>query len=78
MAKRRSKTLSQQAKYYEVENELEMMDTMMASYINGNFTDFKDYYRALKMVERRRFIGFLYNQSDEHTFYKMVDMLIFG
>ena len=78
MAKRRSKTLAQQAKYYELENELEMMDTMWASFVNENFTDFKDYYRALKTEDRRRFIGFLYNQSDGHDFYKMVDMLIFG
>ena len=78
MAKRRSKTLAQQAKCYEVENELEMMKAMQESFIKGNPADFKDYYRELRKEDRRRFIGFLYNQSDEHDFYKMVDMLIFG
>lgn len=29
------------------------------------------------MESRRRFIGFIYNQVDGHTFYKMVDMLMF-
>lgn len=77
MAKRRSKTLLQQAKAYECSNELEMMDVMMSSWVNGNFSDFKDYYRALRMDDRRRFIGFLYDQNDERTFYRMVDMLMF-
>lgn len=78
MIMRRSKTLAQQARYYEVEGEMEMMDLMWASWVNGNFSYFKDYYLALCKNDRRRFIGFLYNQVDGHTFYKMVDMLMFG
>lgn len=41
MTKRRSKTLLQQAKYYEVEGdykEQEMMSIMESAYINGNFS----------------------------------------
>ncbi len=74
---RRSKTLLQQAKYYEVHNEMEMMCLIWEAWVNGNFSDFKSYYRSLNMESRRRFIGFIYNQVDGHTFYKMVDMLMF-
>ena len=42
---RRSKTLQQ--------NEVEMMDLMLASWINGNFKDFKDYYKMLNKGNRR-------------------------
>ena len=76
---RKSKTLAQQARYYEVDGELEMMDLMWASWINGNFSTFKEYYHELCKKDRRRFIGFLYNQvEDTHEFNKMVDMLMFG
>lgn len=44
---------------------------------NGNYSDFKSYYRSLNMESRRRFIGFIYNQVDGYTFYRMVDMLMF-
>lgn len=74
---RRSKTLLQQAKYNEVHNEMEMMCLIWEAWVNGNFSDFKSYYRSLNMESRRRFIGFIYNQVDGHTFYKMVDMLMF-
>lgn len=74
---RRSKTLLQQAKYYEVHNEMEMMCLIWEAWVNGNFSDFKSYYRSLNMESHRRFIGFIYNQVDGHTFYKMVDMLMF-
>ena len=39
MAKRRSKTLLQQAKAYECENESEMMEVMISSWTNGNFSN---------------------------------------
>lgn len=77
---RKSKTLLQQARYYEVDGEIEMMDVMYESYVNGNFEDFKDYYRVLKKSDRRKFINYLYNNisdCDMRTFYKMVDMLMF-
>lgn len=73
---RRSKTLLQQAKYYEVHNEMEMMCLIWEAWVNGNYSDFKSYYRSLNMESRRRFIGFIYNQVDGYTFYRMVDMLM--
>lgn len=80
MTKRRSKTLLQQAKYYEVEGdykEQEMMSIMESAYINGNFQCFKDYYHELKMEERRKFIDYLHCVNSTEEFYKMIDMLMF-
>lgn len=64
-------------KVYEVHNEMEMMCLIWEAWVNGNYSDFKSYYRSLNMESRRRFIGFIYNQVDGYTFYKMVDMLMF-
>lgn len=77
-SERRSRTLAQQAKSYEVAGEYEMMQTMHESWINGNFSDFKHYYRVLRMEDRRRFVNYLYNNTDERTFYRMIDLLMFG
>ena len=77
-SERRSRTLAQQAKSYEVAGEYEMMQTMHDSWINGNFSDFKHYYRVLRMDDRRKFVNYLYNNTDEYTFYRMIDLLIFG
>lgn len=77
-SERRSRTLAQQAKSYEVAGEYEMMEKMHNSWTNGNIPDFKDYYRVLRMEDRRKFVGYLYNSTDEYTFYKMIDSLMFG
>ena len=77
-SERRSRTLAQQAKSYEVAGEYEMMQIMHESWINGNFSDFKHYYRVLRMDDRRKFVSYLYNNTDERTFYRMIDLLIFG
>ena len=77
-SERRSRTLAQQAKSYEVAGEYEMMQIMHESSINGNFSDFKHYYRVLRMDDRRKFVNYLYNNTDEYTFYRMIDLLIFG
>lgn len=77
-SERRSRTLAQQAKSYEVAGEYEMMQIMHESWINGNFSDFKHYYRVLRMEDRRNFVNYLYNNTDERTFYRMIDLLIFG
>ena len=77
-SERRSRTLAQQAKSYEVAGEYEMMQIMHESWINGNFSDFKHYYRVLRMEDRRKFVNYLYNPPDERTFYKMIDSLLFG
>ena len=77
-SERRSRTLAQQAKAYEVADEQEMMQIMHESWINGNFSVFKDYYRVLRKEDRRKFVNYLYNSTDEGTFYIMIDALMFG
>lgn len=77
-SERRSRTLAQQAKSYEVAGEYEMMQIMHESWINGNFSDFKHYYRVLRMEDRREFVCYLYNNTDERTFCRMIDTLMFG
>ena len=78
VSERRSRTLAQQAKSYAVAGENDMMQIMHESLINVNFSDFKHYYRVLRMEDRRKFVNYLYNNTDERTFYKMIDSLIFG
>ena len=77
-SERRSRTLAQQAKSYEVAGEYEMMQIMHESWINGNFSDFKHYYRVLRMDDRRKFVNYLYNNTDAYKFYRMIDLLMFG
>ena len=77
-SERRSRTLAQQAKSYEVAGEYEMMQIMHESWINGNFSDFKHYYRVWRMEDRRMYVNYLYNNTDERTFYRMIDLLMFG
>ena len=54
---RRSKTLQQQAKYYEVANEFKMMDVMLTSWIVGNSRKFKDYFKALNKENSSIMLG---------------------
>ena len=66
---RRSKTLQQ--------NEVEMMDLMLASWINGNFKDFKDYYKMLNKGNRRVFINYVWCNTENSEFYDIIDFLLF-
>ena len=56
MAKRRNKTASQQCKYYEVDN---IFVYMVETYINGNFSSFKELYHELNKDARKDFTDFL-------------------
>lgn len=72
MTKRRSKTLLQLAKYYEVEGdnkEQKMMSIMESAYRNGYFQVFQEYYHALKMEDRRKFIDHLHGVNSTEGFY---------
>lgn len=55
-AKRRSKTLEQQALYYEV---ADMEIYMYETYLNGNFSTLKRLYAELNRESRRKFIGYV-------------------
>lgn len=74
---RRSKTLQQQAKYYEVANEFKMMDVMLTSWIVGNSRKFKDYFKALNKENRRKFINYAWCNTEASEFYDIIDFLFF-
>ncbi|NBH87913.1 MULTISPECIES: hypothetical protein [Bacteroidales] len=61
MAKRRNKTVSQQCKYYEVDN---IFEYMVETYINGNISSFKELYQELNKDARKDFTDFLLNEVE--------------
>ena len=61
MAKRRNKTVSQQCKYYEVDN---IFVYMVETYINGNISSFKELYQELNKDARKDFTDFLLNEVE--------------
>lgn len=61
MAKRRNKTVSQQCKYYEVDN---IFEYMAEAYINGNISSFKELYQELNKDARKDFTDFLLNEVE--------------
>ena len=54
MAKRHSKTVAQQCRYYEVDNIFEYMVEVC---INGNFSSFRRLYHELNKEARKDFIA---------------------
>ena len=61
MLKRRNKTVSQQCKYYEVDN---IFEYMAETYINGNISSFKELYQELNKDARKDFTDFLLNEVE--------------
>ncbi len=59
MAKRSGKTAAQQCKFYEVDN---IFEYMVETYINGNFSVFRELYHELNKEVRKDFIDFLLNE----------------
>ena len=57
--KRHSKTASQQCRYYEVEN---IFEYMVETYINGNFSAYKELFQELNKNARRDFVDFIFNE----------------
>lgn len=68
MAKRRNKTVSQQCKYYEVDN---IFVYMVETYINGNISSFKELYQELNKDARKDFTDFLLNEV-EPTYWREI------
>ena len=54
--KRHSKSAFQQCRYYEVDN---IFEYMVETYINGNFSTFRELYHELNKEARKDSIGFL-------------------
>ena len=68
MAKRRSKTVEQQCRYYEVGN---IFEYMVETYINGNISVFRELYRELNKDARRAFTDFLLSEV-ETTYWREI------
>ena len=61
MARRRKKSVSQQCKFYEVDN---IFEYMVETYINGNFSSFKELYHELNKDARKDFTDFLLSEVE--------------
>ena len=61
MAKRISKTVEQQCRYYEVGN---IFVYMVETYINGNISVFRELYRELNKDARKDFMDFLLSEVE--------------
>ena len=61
MAKRNSKTAAQQCRFYEVDN---IFEYMVETYINGNFSTFREIYKELCKDVRKDFIDFLLSEVE--------------
>lgn len=59
MAKRRSKTVEQQCRYYEVGN---IFEYMVETYLNGNMSVFRGLYHELNKDARKDFIDFVFKE----------------
>lgn len=57
--KRRSKTIAQQCRYYEVDN---IFEYMVSIYLNGNISAFGELYKELNRQDRREFITYLFSE----------------
>ena len=73
MAKRRNKTVSQQCKFYEVDN---IFEYMVETYINGNFSSFKELYQELNKDARKDFIDFLLSEVEPIYWREILKMTI--
>ena len=59
--KRRSKTIAQQCKYYEVDN---IFEYMVSVYLNGNISAFRELYKELNRKDRKEFILYLFSEVE--------------
>ena len=73
MAKRRNKSVSQQCKYYEVDN---IFEYMVETYINGNISSFKELYQELNKDARKDFTDFLLSEVEPIYWREILKMTI--
>ena len=59
--RRHSKTVEQQCRCYEVGN---IFEYMVETYINGNFSTFRELYKELRRDARKDFIDFLLSEVE--------------
>ena len=73
MAKRRNKSVSQQCKFYEVDN---IFEYMVETYINGNISSFKELYQELNKDARKYFTDFLLSEVEPIYWREILKMII--
>ena len=73
MAKRRNKSVSQQCKFYEVDN---IFEYMVETYINGNFSSFKELYHELNKDARKDFTDVLLSEVEPIYWREILKMTI--
>jgi hypothetical protein len=73
MAKRRNKSVSQQCKFYEVDN---IFEYMVETYINGNISSFKELYQELNKDARKDFTDFLLSEVEPIYWREILKMTI--
>lgn len=61
MKVRYSKTVSQQCRYYEVEN---IFEYMVSVYLNGNISAFTSLFKELEKEARKDFIDYIFNEVE--------------
>lgn len=59
--KRRSKTIAQQCKYYEVDN---IFEYMVSVFQYGNISAFGELYKELNRKDRKEFITYLFSEVE--------------
>ena len=59
--KRRSKTIAQQCRYYEVDN---IFEYMVSVYLNGNISAFWELYKELNRKDKKEFILYLFSEVE--------------
>ena len=59
--KRRSKTIAQQCRYYEVDN---IFEYMVSVYLNGNISAFGELYKELNRKDKKEFILYLFSEVE--------------
>ena len=58
--KRKSKTLEQQARYYEVDD---ISEYMVETYLNGNISTYRQLFQELRGESRREFVRRLFEMG---------------
>lgn len=72
-SKRHSKTMEQQARYYEVPDmEIYMYET----YLNGNFSDLKRLYKELNRDSRRQFLGYVLTEVHDEDIKGILETIL--
>ena len=59
--KRRSKTIAQQCRYYEVDN---IFEYMVSVYLNGNISAFWELYKELNRKDKKELILYLFSEVE--------------